>query len=210
MVPGNCDLCSSLALSCIRAGPYSVRPFWSGIPLGPVSHSTLLAICSAVMCQGPTLHIRDLGSYLFLWQGSLFSPPRLSLLLIIPELGSSVTFLRNVPWSPRLVQMSWSELSYLRVLRLHNTYLGCNFVFISVIVWLRVTCSTVMSAKNVETLLFMPSLMLSVLITQCPAHKEALSMLMFSVPQMWLQHCQNRKSYICWWNESKSNLSILY
>lgn len=86
------------------------------------------------MCQGPTLHIRDLGSYLFLWQGSLFSPPRLSLLLIIPELGSSVTFLRNVPWSPRLVQMSWSELSYLRVLRLHNTYLGCNFVFISVIV----------------------------------------------------------------------------
>lgn len=143
MVHGNCDLCFSLALSCIGAGPYSVRPFWSGIPLRPVSHYTLLAICSAVtfclsgalMSQDPILCIRDLGSSLFLWQGSLFPPPPpLSLLLIVPELGSTITFLRNVPWSPRLVQMSWSELSYLHVRCLHNIYLSCNFVFISIIV----------------------------------------------------------------------------
>lgn len=118
-----------------------------------IAHPLCFLQCRHTGCLSGALrcHSQDLCNCLFLWQGSLFHPSPLSLFLIILRPPLQCISLRNFPWSPTLVQMSCLQLSYLHVLSLHSTYLDYNFIFISVIIWLRVTCSAVMSSKNVET-----------------------------------------------------------
>lgn len=113
---GNCDLCSSWAVSSLGAGPPTTRPVCSGVPLWPPhSHRPCSLWCShtdclsgALMCQGPALlHTQDLCTICSFGREVSFTLPVSLHSWWISDPGSSVTSSRNFLWSPSLVQMSW-------------------------------------------------------------------------------------------------------